>query len=230
MWGEAMSFEIVCPSCGAPSTTSAGTCPYCKSVFQNKKSKGKPDNPLLGRMKKEYKEGMLDNVLFDCQLLYRNNEKMQDNNNFLILYIKVLLETEGPPSKIRSLLSRVLLNDPSNQEAIDYLDILEAREELSAEVNDPGEQKLKRVLQRSPKNAFAHFLLGSHMFWVDKDDRSSIKYLEKAVRLHPNFVRAWGCLGAIYKSIGNETLSKKAFARAAKLESNPRIKKFFKNI
>jgi tetratricopeptide (TPR) repeat protein len=223
-----MSFDIVCPNCGAPSSASVGTCPYCKAVFQNKKQKSK-ETPLLGRLKKEYKEGHLDKVLFDCDLLFRSKEKMQSNANFLLLYVKVLLETEGPASKIRSLLSRVLLADPENEEAMIYLDILEAKEELTDSLNDPGEQKLKRIIKRAPKNAYAHFLLGSHMFWVDKQDATALKYLEKAVKLHPRFIRAWGCLGAIYRSLGNDTLSKRAFSHAAKLESNPRIKKFFKN-
>ena len=54
-------------------------------------------------------------------------------------------------------------------------------------------------------------------------------YLEMAVKKHPTFVRAWGCLGAIYKQIGNETLSKRSFATAAKLETNPQMKKYLKN-
>lgn len=223
-----MSFDILCENCGAPSSSSVGTCPYCKAIFQNKKKK-KPETPLLGRLKKEYKEGHIDKVLFDCDLLYRSKEKMQENSSFLLLYVKVLLETEGPASKIRSLLSRVLLNDPENSEALDYLDILEAKEELTEGVDDPGEQKLKRIIKRSPKNAYAYFLLGSHLFWVDREDAMALKYLEKAVKLHPRFIRAWGCLGAIYRSLGNDTLSKRAFGHAAKLESNPRMKKFFKN-
>ena len=223
-----MSFEIICPNCGAPSSSTVGICPFCKSVFQNKKNKSK-ESPLLGRMKKEYREGKLDKVLFDCDMLYRTKEKMLENNNFLLLYVKVLLETEGPASKIRSILSRILMNDAENLEAVDYLDILEAKEELTDGKDDPGEQKLKRIIKRAPKNAYAHFLLGSHMFWVDKRDAAALKYLEKAVKLHPTFVRAWGCLGAIYRKLGNETLSKKAFIHAAKLESNPRIKQFFKN-
>jgi len=223
-----MSFDVVCSGCGAPSSSSVGVCPYCKGVFSNSKSKNK-ETPLITKIRKNYKEGKLDKALFDCDLLYRSKEKLKENNSFLKLYVNVLLESEGPPSKIRSLLSLVMLNDPSDIEAIDLLDILEARDELSNVKNDTGEQKLKNIIKRSPNNAFAYFLLGSHLFWVDKDYEQAVIYLEMAVKKHPTFVRAWGCLGAIYKQLGNETLSKRSFATAVKLETNPQMKKYLKN-
>ena len=131
--------------------------------------KRKTRNSLLGRLKKEYKEGHIDKVLFDCDLLYRQKEKMQQNSNFLLLYVKVLLETKGQHPRLGVYFRGVLLNDPENFEALDYLDILEAKEELTEGVNDPGEQKLMRIIKRSPKNAYAYFLLGAICFgWIER--------------------------------------------------------------
>lgn len=222
-----MSFKISCPNCGAPSSTSVGICPFCKSVFQNKKH-NKKESPLITKIKADYKEGKIDDVLFACKELYRNKEQLKTNNNFLMLYLKALIESDGPGTHIRSIISQVLINDPSHTEALDFLDILDARDELSTEKNDPGEVKLKAIIQRSPKNAYAYFFLGAHLFWIDKDFMQAVYYLEKAVMYRPNFLRAWGCLGALYKELENDTLSKRAFTQAARIETNKDMKKFFR--
>jgi hypothetical protein len=49
------------------------------------------------------------------------------------------------------------------------------------------------------------------------------------VRLHPNFLRAWGCLGAIYKKLGNAQLAQMAFQKCAAIETNQNMKNFFLN-
>lgn len=222
-----MSFEINCSNCGAPSSVSVGICPYCKKTFKNKKRK-KDESPLISRIKADYKAGKVDNVISACKQMYATKEKMRENNNFLLIYLKALLEIDGPATLIRSIVSQLLINDPTNSEALDILYILEARDELSTEKNDPGEKKLKAIIQRSPNNAYAHFFLGAHLFWIDKDYMQATYYLEKAVKHRPNFLRAWGCLGALYKELENEVLSKRAFAKAAKIETNTRMKKFFR--
>ena len=137
-----MSFDIKCNNCGAPSSVSVGVCPFCKTTFTNKKN-GKKESPLISRIKSNYKDGKIDEVLFACKELYRNKDKIKENNNFLLIYLKALIESDGPSTVIRSLISQILMNDPENIEVMDYLDILDARDELSEEKNDTGEQKLK---------------------------------------------------------------------------------------
>lgn len=76
-------------------------------------------------------------------------------------------------------------------------------------------------------NVHAHFFLGAHRFWVLQDINRAIPHLEICVRLHPNFLRGWGCLGAIYKQLGNTQLARRAFEKCAQLENNSRVKDFF---
>lgn len=113
---------------------------------------------------------------------------------------------------------------PSNSELIDYLEIVEAKGLLKNGPNDAGSLLLKNILRRSPKNVHAHFVLGAHLFWTDHEPSLAIPHLETCVRLHPNFLRAWGCLGAIYKKLGNHQLSQMAFQKCAAIETNPGMK------
>lgn len=223
-----MSFDLVCPNCGAPSASSVGICPYCKAVMTNKKIKNK-DEHLISVLRKKYKEGQLPFVLRSCERMVNEKVKLKTNNSFLLFYLKVLFESDAPGSKIRSTISTIFLNDPGCVEAMDYLEIQEAKDLLSDAKNDPGEQKIKAIIKRSPNNAYAYFLLGSHLYWADQEYQQAIIHLEKAVKLHPGFIRAWGCLGALYKTIGNLPLAKKSFNKAASLESNVQMKKFFKS-
>jgi cytochrome c-type biogenesis protein CcmH/NrfG len=110
---------------------------------------------------------------------------------------------------------------------LDYLEILEAKNCLKKGINDAGEVMLKNVLRRSPKNVHAHFLLGTHLFWVDSESPMAIPHLETCVRLQPYFLRAWGCLGAIYKKMGNAQLAQMAFNKCASIETNPSMREFF---
>ena len=56
----------------------------------------------------------------------------------------------------------------------------------------------------------------------------ALKYLEKAVKLHPRFIRAWGCLGAIYRSLGNNTLSKEPLVMLPRIQ--PSHEEIFKKL
>ena len=89
-----MSFGINCGNCGAPSSTSVGVCPFCKSVFENKKG-GSKESPVLAKIRSDYKEGRIDAVLLACNEIYKSREKMKANNNFIIIYLKALIESDG---------------------------------------------------------------------------------------------------------------------------------------
>jgi cytochrome c-type biogenesis protein CcmH/NrfG len=55
----------------------------------------------------------------------------------------------------------------------------------------------------------------------------AIPYLESCVRLAPQLLRAWGCLGAIYRELGNKTLAVRAFQKCVELEREGKMKAFF---
>ena len=222
-----MSFDTTCPSCGASSNVSVGICPYCKTVFVGNKKKDK-DGHLISVLRQKYKAGKLQFVLRNIENLLKEKTKSKENVNLLSLYLKVLLEIDGPASKIRSIISLILIHDADNKQVINTLELLEAQTLFTKERNDDGEVKVKAVIKRDPNNAYAYFLLGSHLYWSDHDYRGAIIYLEKAVKIHDGFIRAWGCLGALYKTLGQTVAYKRAFKKAASLETNPQMKKFFK--
>jgi Tfp pilus assembly protein PilF len=112
---------------------------------------------------------------------------------------------------------------------MDYLELIEAKTTLTHAPGSDGENRLKALLRRSPQNVHALFLLGSHLFWTQGEQIQSMKLLEKAVQIRPKFLRAWGCLGSIYKKIGNLPLASRAFNTCLSLETDPEMKKFFKD-
>lgn len=220
-----MSFDVVCGNCGAPSGPSVGVCPFCKSVMVDKKYKS---SATITSIKKKYNDGDMAGALSLYKQAERQKPKLQDNPNFLLLGIKILIETEGPESQIRHLINHGLMMEPSHAELNDYLEILNGTLLMTNIRNDEGEQQILGVLRRSPKNYHALFILGSHQFWVDGVESSAIRFLERCVSIRPQFLRAWGCLGAIYEKLDQVQLAAKAYRQCLKLETDSNMKQFFK--
>lgn len=219
-----MSFELICSGCGAASGPSVGICPFCKAVMTSLNNKNFEQENSISQL---YEKGRLDIALNLAKKMYNSDPESKKDVSFLLLYSKILIDTEGPTSLIKGILSEAYLIDPKSKEVLDYIDITEAQGYLKRGLNDTGEVLLKNLIRRSPNNLHAHFLLGAHLFWSDEQSQLAIPHLETCVRLAPNFLRAWGCLGAIYKKMGNPQLSKRAFLKCVELETENKMKEFF---
>ncbi|MCO5144486.1 MAG: hypothetical protein M9962_15515 [Oligoflexia bacterium] len=222
-----MSFSIQCDNCGAPSGPSVGVCPYCKSIFSSKKSK---ENPTIANIKSLFEKGDLNRALSLATLAEKNKPELVESASFGLIYAKILLETEAPSSKIKSILQKALMANPESQDLMDYLEILDAKGKLRHNKEDSGELELKNLLRRSPKNTHALFILGSHLFWVENDIRTALIYLEGAVKERPNFLRANACLASLYKKMGAVPKAKKLFQKCLTMEDNPEMKDFFRKL
>jgi tetratricopeptide (TPR) repeat protein len=222
-----MSFDLVCPNCGAPSGPSVGVCPFCKSTLSGTTTK---EDRTVTAIRRFYTDGKIDKALVLASVLEREKPKMSENVGFLLLFAKILLETEGATSKIRNLLTKAFLLEPENQDASEYLEIIEAKTQLKKGLNDLGEQTLRNIIRRSPRNPHALFLLGTHLFWTEGLTSEPIKLLERCVEVRANFLRAWACLGTIYKKIGRSALAVRAFRRCNALETNQRMKAYFQGM
>ncbi len=219
-----MSFDLICKRCGAPSSPSVGICPFCKTSMASSDNKQSQSSSGFFTL---YNEGKLEFALSMGIKLIKTKPELQKDLSFVLCFGKVLFEIEAPSSKIRSFLATALIEHPNNPEILDYLEIIEAKGMLKKGINDAGEIMLKNLIRRSPKNVHAYFTLGTHLFWTDREPTLSLPYLEACVRLQPNFLRAWGCLAAIYKNMQNPQLAKTAFERCAQLETNGNMKEFF---
>lgn len=219
-----MSFDVICGQCGAPSGPSVGVCPFCKSVMAATK---KDAHPTLTKIRNLYNEGKLESAVQLAHSAEAENSKFKDNVTFLLAYAKILLEVEGPTSKIKSLLTRAHMVAPENAEVAEYFDLIEAKQQLTHGVFATGEAALKSLLRRSPNNAHALFLLGSQKYHTKEEVAEAIRYLERCVHVRPVFLRAWGCLGAIYRQMGQFPLAERAFRKCLALETNPKMKEFF---
>jgi tetratricopeptide (TPR) repeat protein len=202
-------------------------CPFCKTTLSGLARK---EDSTVTSIRRLYSDGRIDKALVLATVLEREKPKILENVGFLLLYAKILLETEGTTSKIRNLLTKAFLLDSENQEASEYLEIIEAKTQLKKGRNDIGELALKNIIRRSPKNEHALFLLGAHLFWTEGLTSEPIKLLERCLAVRPNFLRAWACLGTIYKQIGHSSLAIRAFRRCSALETNQRMKSYFKEM
>jgi cytochrome c-type biogenesis protein CcmH/NrfG len=181
----------------------------------------------VSELRKIYEQGDLPRALSLCTSVAADDPNALTSVDFLLCYAKVLLESEGPSSKIKSLLGKAFTLEPENPQVIEYLEVVDAKGMLTKERNDLGERKLAEILRRSPANVHALFLLGAHLFWVSGDTNMSVRYLEKCVSLHPKFLRAWGCLGSIYEKLRNGGLAGRAYRQCITLETEPGMKTFF---
>ncbi|MCB0412537.1 MAG: hypothetical protein KDD22_08435, partial [Bdellovibrionales bacterium] len=181
----------------------------------------------LANLQKLHAEGKVEQALTLGLGMLRSQPELKKDLPFVLCLVKILFETEAPSSQIKGLLAEAMLQSPNHIEINDYLEIIEAKRGLTKQKNDQGEQMLRAILRRSPNNVHAHFTLGTHLFWIDDEPHLAIPHLESCVRLHPNFLRAWGCLGALYRTLGNSQLAKMAFEKCAALETNPKMKEFF---
>jgi tetratricopeptide (TPR) repeat protein len=228
VWREAMSFEIECLSCGALTSPSVGSCPYCKTIVAPTKKLEK-EAPQITAFKKLYQDSKLPNALYMGKKLWDESEKAKQSGTFLAVFAKVLFETESYPSLLNAVIVQGQFLKKPVAELNELSEIIQARPLLDKTKNDLGERQLKLILKNNPKSAYAHFILGTHLYYSDNEIRSSIIHLEECVKHHPKFLRAWGCLGAIYKELGKTHLAARAFKEAAKLETNSKMKKFFKS-
>ncbi|NQZ02428.1 MAG: hypothetical protein HRT45_17355 [Bdellovibrionales bacterium] len=223
-----MSFDIICNNCGAPSNPSTGVCPFCKSVMVS--SKPSKESATVTRIRELYSKGKVDKALQMIRSAEEHKPKLLDNANFVILYVQILIEVDGPSSKTKSLIARCLLEQPDHAGLLEYLEIVDAESKLTKGLDDAGELELANVIRRSPKNVHALFLLGSHLFWVEKEQQRSVKLLERAYKQRPNFLRCTACLAALYVELGYPQFAKKLFRHCASLDSNKEMKKFFTNL
>ncbi|MBF0387194.1 MAG: hypothetical protein HQL20_04990 [Candidatus Omnitrophica bacterium] len=194
-----MNFEIVCPNCGALSSPAVGVCPYCKSAMTTETEK---HNPTLATIKKLYNDGQTDRALVMAKSIETQKPELLKDVDFAILYAKILFEVDGPSSKTRAVLGQAFSEHPANPHLAEYMEVVEAETNLSHEKSDAGAQELAQIIRRSPENVYALFFLGSHLYWVEKDSQQALRYLERCVRLRPNFVRAKACLAVVYKELG----------------------------
>jgi len=217
-----MSFELHCETCGAPSGPSVGICPYCKTSFANAVA----SNPAMASLKDAYEKGLLKQALSQA-LALKDSEQMQNDPTFLCLYGKILIEAEGPSAQIKSCFAKAAaLNSAVAPEAQLYIDMLSAKSMFREGLNDPGEQWFKKMLAEHPNNPHLLFIMGAHLFWVDRETQDSSRYLEQCVQLHPNFARAWGCLFAVYKFLKSEANMKRCGREFLRLEDDLRMKKY----
>lgn len=221
-----MSFAIACRKCGALSGPSVGVCPFCKSIFDEGSG---PSDLNVGVFLDLYKKGRLAHALLLGDELYKSKSPESKEPVFVLAFVQLLIEVDAPGSKIRTVISDHLLiesEDRQNlrQELFNLVELLDARSAFKKGLNDQGEITVKNLLRRWPHSAHAHFLLGAHYLWEERELQLALTHLEWAVRLRPEFLRAWAGLGLTYSKIGNAQMSNSAFQRCLALETDPAMK------
>jgi tetratricopeptide (TPR) repeat protein len=220
-----MSFESVCESCGAPSAPAIGICPYCKAVMTSA-GKGTAASETVAVLNEYYVQGEIEEALSLTMKLLQDPE-LQKDVGFLLLSVKVMIEAEAPIGKMNAALSQAFRLSPRDPSVLEYMAIVDAKSKIEHDLRDHAESKLIEVLRTSPKNPHASFLLGSLYFWGKKSPELAVRAMETCVRERPEFLRAWGCLGALYRSLGNKEHAAHAFRKCLEIEQDSSMRVFF---
>jgi len=223
-----MNFEIACSNCGAISSPVVGICPFCKSVM-TKTTDGAKQGASVPLIQKLYDDGKLDQALALAAALEKQDPNCLKDANFVLLYVQIQIEVDGPSSKTRSILNQALAANPSDPNLLEYLEVVEAEINLNLSNGNDGEIALVNIIRRSPKNVHALFLLGRHRFWDEKDPQGALRYLEACVRFRPNFIRAKGCLAAVYRAMNLTDVSQRLMKECADKSTDSISKDFFNN-
>jgi predicted Zn-dependent protease len=186
-------------------------------------------NPSVSKINALYNEGRIEQALLFANNLANQKPEYLKNAHFALLYAQILMEVDGPSSKIKSVLIHALNENPDNQQLLEYLEVAEAEAYLSHEKNDAGEVELANIIRRSPDNVHALFILGAHLFWIEKEPQRALKYLEQCVRLRPNFMRAKACLAAVYKTLNMKESVEKLVVDCVAKAKDESTKKFFRD-
>jgi Flp pilus assembly protein TadD len=234
-----MTSLLDCENCGASCHPTDTVCRFCKSPVQfssKQKSEsadgGSTDPSLdaaLAGILHMYHEGKVEKALTLLSVIAKQHPQADRHVPFLVLQAKLLIETEGITARIKASLSKAYLLTPKHPEVTEYLEMIEGKEMLDLHNEQQGLTMLRAVLQKSPKNPHVLFLLGSYLFWTKNNFDEPMRLLEKCVMNRPNFLRAWACLGAVYKKMGRDSLAEKSFKKCLELESHPHMIAFFKS-
>ncbi len=222
-----MNFEIACSHCGAISSPVIGVCPYCKSIMTKTDPSTQPES--FPQIQALYDEGKVDLALTAASGLEKKDPASLKDLDFVLLYVKILIEADAPSSKTRLLLNQALADNPSNPNLLEYLELVEAESHISRDNSAQGEVILANIARRSPKNVHALFLLGSHLLWTEDNPQSALRYLEQCVRFRPNFMRAKACLAAAYKALGMQDPATRLFTECANKTTDGNVKQLFEN-
>ncbi|HAH21049.1 MAG TPA: hypothetical protein DCL49_09130 [Candidatus Omnitrophica bacterium] len=222
-----MSFDIVCAHCGASSSPIMGVCPYCKAVMTTGTEK---KIPAIVDIKKFLNDGQLEQALLLARALETKKPESLKNKEFAVLYAQILIEANGPSTRIKSLLNQSLIDNPSDPQLLEYLEVTEAESNLSRDKYDAGETALVNIIRRSPENADALYLLGRHLFWRKKDAQRALSYLEQCVRIRPNLFKAKACLATVYKALKMDDIAVMFCNECASKTSDPEMKSFFTDL
>jgi len=195
----------------------------------SKDAEEEKQTPSLTRIRNLFNEGNVDQALVLAQTLEAKKPDAIKNAGFALLYAQILIEVDAPSSKLRSVLNHAIVENPSDVRLLEYLEIVEADSNLSHEKDDAGEVALANVIRRSPDNAHALFLLGSHLFWVEHDTQRSLSYLQRCVQLRPNFLRAKACLAALYKTLNLDHHAERLLNECAAKTSDRGMKEFLRD-
>jgi thioredoxin-like negative regulator of GroEL len=199
-------------------------CPYCKTVLASTSEQ----SPALSNLAKLYEQGKIEEALPQIHLL-KQQEDMQSDATFLMLAGKISLEAESPTSQICTFFTQASMQDgPHQAEAKLYNEMMTARKLFKEGLNDPGEKWFNAQLALHPNNPHLYFLLGAHTFWVDQETRSSAANLERCVQIRPALARAWGCLFAIYKKLGDKSNMQRCIQHYSEISQDERTLEFMR--
>lgn len=184
-----------------------------------------------------------DQLLSQVQVLFAQGHTLEaghvvecilDHYNPLIsssdlfsLHAKVFIELQGFNVHAQCAIQQALMLDPAHEESLALQELANLHEELRDGLYESAETALRELIAKEPKNIYARFILGSHLFWKNGREEEVIELLEGAVKTRPSFLKAWQCLAMAYKKSQAFEKAEMAFQECLALDTDSQNQDFY---
>ena len=182
---------------------------------------------LLGQLKSQLYQGHLDACRDLIQLIIREGHSLADNSSIYLLRAQISYEQAENKGEVMAWVQQAKLCKNLSPNIISWDELILGQTTLSEGDYVRGQMILEELLEHETVGYLAKFELAHHLFWKNLDAERAMQLLCEITEEHPEFIKAWSCLGFIYNKFGMKAKAQEAFGNCIELDSNPERLKFY---
>jgi tetratricopeptide (TPR) repeat protein len=183
---------------------------------------------LLNQLRALMGQGHLDSCRDLIQMILREGHCLADSSEIYLLRAEVAMLQSDPNGEVLAWVQQAKMCKKLSTDVIIWDELAHAQSMISEGDYLNGQLILEKLMESERIGHLAQFELAYHLFWKNLDAERALQLLEDVTQSHPEFVKAWSCLGFVFNRFGLKTQAQQAFAHCIELDSNPERIKFYK--
>lgn len=183
---------------------------------------------LLEQVVTLYVRGHIHETLHLISCIIDNNNALVNSADLFVINAKALIELQGFSIDAQCALEQALLLEPDHERAKALKELCSMHEALRDGIYETTEAQLRKHLTEKPKDPYASYILGYHLFWKNGSAQEAVDLLEATVRNRPSFLKAWLCLGIAYKRNKDYGRAEEAFHECISLDNNEHNREYYR--